>query len=242
MKAPFYRPQTLQARRGRPIGLWEVHSSLFFLFDMDGVIIDSTHAHTEAWRRYLAGFDLDVRDIESRMLGKHNDEIVRDFFCEYPLTERDIIDHGARKEQLYREMIAPVCKQKLVPGIKEFLRAHSGTSCAVVTNAEPANVEMVLGLAGIRDDFSVIVNGHQVKRPKPAPDIYFKAASLLNADPRDCIVFEDSTTGIQAARAAGMRVVGVTTTATALQDVDLSIRDFFDAGLEPWLHAANASA
>jgi beta-phosphoglucomutase len=218
-----------------------VHSPLFFLFDMDGVIIDSTRTHTEAWRRYLAGFQIDIRDIEARMLGKHNDEIVRDFFCEYPLTERDIIDHGARKEQLYRDMIAPVCRQKLVPGITEFLHAHAGTSCGIATNAEPANVELILELAGIRDHFSVIVDGHQVKWPKPAPDIYLKTASLLNADPRDCIVFEDSATGIQAARSAGMRVVGVTTTSAVLDDVDLSIHDFFDPGLEPWLQAATVS-
>ena len=215
---------------------------MFFVFDMDGVIIDSTHTHTEAWRRYLAGFQIDIRDVEARMLGKHNDEIVRDFFCGYPLTERDIIDHGSRKEQLYREMIAPVCKQKLVPGVAEFLRAHSGTPSAVATNAEPANVELVLELTGIREHFSVIVDAHQVKRPKPAPDIYHKTASLLNADCRDCIVFEDSATGIQAARAAGMRVVGVTTTAATLDGVDLSIRDFLDPGLKPWLQAASASA
>jgi beta-phosphoglucomutase family hydrolase len=220
----------------------EVNSPLTFLFDMDGVIIDSTRTHTEAWRQYLACFHIDIRDIEARMLGKHNDEIVRDFFCGYPLTERDIIDHGLRKEQLYREMIAPVCKQKLVPGIAEFLRAHSGAPCGVATNAEPANVELVLELAGIRSYFSAIVDGHQVERPKPAPDIYLKTASLLNAAPRDCVVFEDSATGIRAARAAGMRVVGVTTTAGILHDVDLSICDFLDPGLEPWLQAATASA
>src|SRR5687767_8285002 len=137
---------------------------------MDGVIIDSTATHTEAWRRYLAGFHIDIPDIEARMLGKHNDEIVRDFFCEDTLSERDIIEHGARKEQLYRDMIAPVCRQKLVPGIAEFLRAHAETPCGVATNAEPANVELVLELAGIREHFSVIVDGHQVRRPKPAPD------------------------------------------------------------------------
>jgi beta-phosphoglucomutase len=215
---------------------------LFFLFDMDGVIIDSTGTHTEAWRRYLAGFQMDVPDIEARMLGKHNDEIVRDFFCNQPLTERDIIDHGARKEKLYREMIAPVCKQKLVPGIVEFLRAHSGTPCAVATNAEPANVELVLRLAGLREHFSVIVDSHQVERPKPAPDIYLKAASLLNAEPHDCIVFEDSALGVKAGRAAGMRVVAVTTTSTIFHDVDLSIANFFDPGLELWLQAVTASA
>jgi HAD superfamily hydrolase (TIGR01509 family) len=218
-----------------------VQSTLFFLFDMDGVIIDSTCTHIEAWRRYLAGFQIEIPDIESRMLGKHNDEIVRDFFRGLPLTGRDIIEHGTRKETLYRQMMAPVCKEKLVPGVAEFLRAHRNTPSALATNAERANVEMVLELAGIRHQFSVIVNGQDVARPKPAPDIYLRAASLLNAACRDCVVFDDSATGIRAARAAGMRVVGVTTTAAILRDVDLSIRDFFDPGLEPWLQAITAS-
>ena len=220
------------------VGRCCLYPPLFFLFDMDGVIIDSTRAHTEAWQRYLSGFGIEIDDIEARMLGRHNEEIVRDFFCEYPLTDRDIIDHGARKEQLYREMIAPVCRQTLVRGIAEFLRAHASVPSAVATNAEPANVDLVLTAAGIRNHFSVIVNGDDVKRPKPAPDIFLKAAALLNAKSSDCIVFEDSATGVQAARAAGMRVVGVATTVREFNDVDLSIRDFLDPRLEPWLTVA----
>jgi HAD superfamily hydrolase (TIGR01509 family) len=134
-------------------------------------------------------------------------------------------------------MIRPVCGQKLVPGILEFLRAHATSASAVAKNAEPANVEFVLGLAGIRNYFSVIVNG-QVKHPKPAPDIYLRAASLLNADAGRCIVFEDSITGVDAASAACMQVVGVRTPVTDIRGVALSIRDFFDSRLEPWLTAA----
>jgi beta-phosphoglucomutase len=212
-----------------------VRFPLAFIFDMDGVIIDSTAAHTEAWRRYLAGHNISIEDIPARMLGRHNDEIVREFFQGYPLTERDIIDHGSRKEQVYREVMAPVLHQNLVPGIVDFLEAHADVPAAVATNAERANVQFVLETAGIARYFSAIVNGHQVQRPKPAPDIYLKAAQLLNIAPAHCVVFEDSLTGIQAARAAGTRVVGVTTSVTVFDGVDLSIRDFFDPGLTSWL-------
>ena len=208
---------------------------------MDGVIVDSAAAHTEAWRVYLSGHGIGINDIEERMLGKHNDEIVRDFFTGHELSETDIIGHGVRKERLYRDMIAPVFAEKLIPGIAEFLRAHSGVPAAVATNAEPANVEFVLDRAGIRDYFRAVVNGHEVQRPKPAPDIYLKAASMLGAQSSDCVVFEDSLIGVQAARAAGMRVVGLTTTVSSFSNVDLAIRDFHDPRLEQWLQQAGIS-
>jgi beta-phosphoglucomutase len=81
------------------------------------------------------------------------------------------------------------------------------------------------------------VDGQQVNNPKPAPDIYLKAAELLGAEPANCIVFEDSPTGIEAGRAAGMRLVGVETTPTQFENVDLHMQDFSDPRLESWLQA-----
>jgi beta-phosphoglucomutase len=93
----------------------------------------------------------------------------------------------------------------------------------------------VLDEFDLRRYFKVAVNGQQVDRPKPFPDIYLKAAELLGLEPRDCIVFEDSPTGAQAGIAAGMRVVGVETTPSQFSGVSLTIRDFNDPLLEPWL-------
>jgi beta-phosphoglucomutase len=215
-----------------------VRPETVFLFDMDGVIIDSTAIHIEAWQRYLAGHGIHLDDIGSRMLGKHNDQIVREFFANDPLKESDIIDHGLRKERMYRDLMAPEFDRQLVPGIKEFLRAHEDTAMALATNAESANVEFVLGRAGLRQYFRAIVNGHDVERPKPAPDVYLKAACLLGAAPENCIVFEDSSTGIAAGIAAGMRVVAVATTISEFSGVDLIISDFRDCRLQQWLQAS----
>ena len=77
----------------------------------------------------------------------------------------------------------------------------------------------------MRKYFTCVLSGHDVeKRPKPAPDIYLRAAEVLHADPACCIVFEDSLTGVAAARAAGMRVAGVTTTLTNFPNADIVIR------------------
>jgi beta-phosphoglucomutase-like phosphatase (HAD superfamily) len=80
-----------------------------------------------------------------------------------------------------------------------------------------------------------MVDGHQVRYPKPHPEIYLNAAKLLQSSPRDCIAFEDSFAGIQSAQSAGMMVVGVRTTHDELPGVDLQIRDFNSPELEPWL-------
>ena len=205
------------------------------ILDMDGVILDSNRWHRQAWAEYNRRHGIETDEaMQRRMYGKRNDDIVRDFFGPQ-LTEAEVVAHGAAKEQLYREMIRPALNEALVPGVREFLDRHRGEPIGVATNAEPANVEFVIEEAHLRPFFRALVDGHQVPNPKPHPDIYLRAAELLGVPPRNCVVFEDSYTGIEAAQAAGMAVVGVTTTHPTLPGVDLEIRDFTSPHLEPWL-------
>ena len=205
------------------------------ILDMDGVIVDSTRTHTEAWHAYLSRHGISADNIEQRMLGKHNDEIVRDFFPAGGLTGETIAQHGANKEKLYRELIGPRLAERLVPGVTSFLGRWASFPLAVASNAEAANLDFILDTAAIRGYFKVVVNGQDVRRPKPHPDVYLRAAELLGIKPARCIVFEDSHTGVTAARAAGMQVVALTTTLAEFPSAGLVIRDFRDPQLEPWL-------
>jgi HAD superfamily hydrolase (TIGR01509 family) len=232
MKAPLYRCHITA-----PKGSGKVPRPLAFIFDMDGVIVDSTDAHVEAWRRYLSAHDLEIHDILGRMLGKHNDEIVKDFFGGTPLSAETVARHGACKEKIYRDILAPEFDRRMVPGVREFLDRHKDVPAGLATNAEPANVEFVLRRAGIAERFLAVVKGDEVARPKPAPDIYLRASTLLGVPPRRCVVFEDSITGTQAALAAGMRVVGIASTLGRIDGVDLLVSDFNDPGLELWLRS-----
>jgi len=208
--------------------------------DMDGVIVDSNPWHVAAWMRYNRRFGIDAGEaLAERMYGRRNDEIVRDFFGP-ELNAEQIAAHGAAKEELYREMLRPKLSEALVPGVREFLERHAGQAVGLATNAEPANVDFILDLAGLRAYFRAVVNGHQVQHPKPHPEIYQRAARLLSVAPGNCIVFEDSFSGVAAARAAGTRIVGVRTTHAELPGADLEIDDFGgpQAGqLEAWLRA-----
>jgi beta-phosphoglucomutase len=205
-----------------------------FLFDLDGVILDSMPMHIDAWREYLTRHGHGSEGIADRMHGKRNDEIVAAFWGDQ-ISPEENFQHGAAKEALFREMMDPVLEQHLVPGIREFLSHYGEIPKALGTNAEPANAEFVLAKAKLKTHFRAIVDGMQVQKPKPFPDVYMRAAKLLDAEPANCIVFEDSPTGVQAGRAAGARVIGIATHADHLDGVELMVPDFRDAALFEWL-------
>jgi beta-phosphoglucomutase len=205
------------------------------IFDMDGVIVDSNPWHRIAWTEYTRRHGVEMTEaMQERMYGKRNDEIVRDFLGA-TLDEPTVFAHGAAKEALYRELMKPRIAESLVPGIREFLARYRDLNLAVATNAEAPNVDFVLDDAGLRSFFRVIVNGHQVTNPKPHPEIYLRVAEQLGVFPEHCVVFEDSYSGVASGLAAGMRVIGVTTTHTSLPGISLLIPDFNDPALEEWL-------
>lgn len=217
------------------------------LFDLDGVIIDSMPMHTLAWEKYMESHGVDVADLTQRMHGARNDQIVERFFGRR-MSPKEVFEHGAAKERLFREMMAPRIEEHLVAGIREFLASVEGAPMAIGSNAEPGNITFTLDGAGIRRFFRVIVDGHQVARGKPQPDVYLRAAELLQVDPAACVVFEDSAPGVEAGLNAGAKVVGVATHVPALDGVSLMVEDFFDPRLKPFLEsivpaaAKNASA
>lgn len=209
---------------------------LALIFDLDGVIVHSTPLHNRAWEIYLAKHGLAPGDLQGRMHGLRNDEIVRDYFGD-ELDDETVFRHGADKEQLYRELMKPELDRWLVPGVAAFLTAYPEVPKAVASNAERPNIDFVLHESGLRPHFRFVVDGHQAARPKPFPDIYLAAASMLGFDPANCIVFEDSLAGVNAAHQAGARVVGLTTTLPQLPNVQLAVPDFADPALSAWISA-----
>lgn len=214
----------------------QVQSATAFIFDMDGVILDSMPVHNESWGAYLArfGVELDPESIDAGMHGQHNSQVVRNFFGD-SLSAEEIFRHGAEKEKLFREMMRPQLDRYVVAGLKNFLERYRDVPMGLASNAEPANIDFVIDGAGIRSYFSAVLAGSQVAHPKPHPEIYLRCAEMLGVHASDCVIFEDSDTGIQAARAAGARVIGLTTTSPELHGTDLTVRDFLAPELDSWL-------
>jgi beta-phosphoglucomutase len=213
---------------------------LALIFDMDGVIVDSNPYHRQAWEAYnrLHGLAT-TEEMHRRMYGKRNDQIVRDFYGD-ALSAAEIFEHGAAKERLYRDLVGERLEAALVPGLREFLQRHAGAPMAVASNAEPPNVDFLLDSAGLRSFFRAVVNGHEVEHPKPHPEVYLEASRRLGVNPRNCIVFEDSHSGIEAATLADMRIVGLRTTHSQLPNTDLDIDNFTSRELQTWLLAQSA--
>ncbi len=204
------------------------------IFDMDGVIVDSMPYHARSWELFLADKGVDPSALNARMHGKHNDELIREFFGA-DLSDLEVRRMGEEKEALYRRLIAPDLEAALVPGIREFLERNAEYPKAVASNAEPRNVRFVLDNADLGKHFRAVLDGYQVKFGKPHPEIYTKAAAALERLPEHCVAFEDSQTGIDAALAAGMTVVAVNTHRTALKGAAIEVSHFLDPQVTGWL-------
>jgi beta-phosphoglucomutase len=207
---------------------------------MDGVLINSMPMHMQAWEDYLQPLGIRVNDLERRMHGRRNPELVRDLFGE-GLPDAVVLEHGVAKERLFRNLLANDIERFRIPGVVSFIKRHADVPKAVGSNAERANVDFILDRLALRPYFQAIIDGSEVALPKPFPDIYLLAAERLHVEPSRCIVFEDSPAGVEAALAAKMRVVAVETIPTEFSGVDLVIRDFEDPKLEPWLLSQTSS-
>jgi len=207
------------------------------IFDMDGVIIDSNPLHRQAWAAFNRRYGLETTEaMQRRMYGKRNDQIVRDYFGE-GISLAEVDARGRAKERLYREMLTGRTEEMLVPGLRAFLERYRDLPMGVGSNAEPQNIALVLDETGLRRYFRAVVDGHQVRRPKPDPEVYLRVAELLETDPAQCIVFEDSHSGAAAAVAAGMRVIGISTTDDNLSGTAITIDNFRSGDLDLWLQA-----
>jgi beta-phosphoglucomutase len=185
------------------------------IFDMDGVLVLSGDAHWESWREVAAGHGVQLtHELFLSTFGQVNEDCIKAIFgAETPREEIERIADA--KEQAYRDLVR--ANVPLAPGVGELLGMLVGVDAALAvgSSAPPENVDLILDEGGLRVFFPVSVNGKEVANGKPAPDVFLLAAEQLGLAPDRCIVVEDAPVGIQAARAAGMRAVAVTTTNTA---------------------------
>lgn len=184
------------------------HSSLTALiFDMDGVLCDTMPYHLKAWDRYIAQtpeLPDSMQEHLHRMGGKRNSELLRELVGSH-LQEAQIQQWGAGKEAVYRELI----REQIVwlPGLVEFLTQAqaAGLKLGLGTSACQENVDLLLDHQGLREFFQAQVIETDVQRGKPDPQCYQPVAQRLGVEPDQCLVFEDATAGVAAARNAKMR-------------------------------------
>ncbi len=184
------------------------------IFDMDGVLCDTMPFHLEAWLQYSASVPelaAASRDRLEQMGGKRNEELLPELLG-HPVSDVDIRRWGSEKEAVYRELIKG--RIEWLAGLVPFLaqaKAH-GLRIGLGTSACRENVELLLAHENLGDFFETRVIDADVERGKPDPQCYLLVAERLGVEPAKCLVFEDATAGVQAARNAGMSCWGVLTT------------------------------
>jgi HAD superfamily hydrolase (TIGR01509 family) len=193
-------------------------------FDFNGVIINDERIHLKAYREILATAGVDLADHDYfASLGMDDIAFVRAAFerVNKPLEDELMRDVITREHELHRAMIQD--DLPVPPGVVTFIKQLARRyDLGIVSMAELSEIDHVLDLAGIKQHFRVIVSAAADLDHKPAPDCYLRALQLLNDQRRaerklpalasECVVIEDAPPGIEAARAAGMRTIGVTTT------------------------------
>jgi beta-phosphoglucomutase family hydrolase len=193
------------------------------LWDLDGTLVDSEEYHWCAWRESMAGQGVALtREQFLETFGLRNDEILPRWLGHAAAQEKIDAISGA-KESLYRKLIWDGGATAL-PGAAEWVRRlHvEGWRQAIASSAPRKNVEVVLDVLGLASFLQVLVSAEDVTVGKPDPQVFLTAASRLQVQPAECIVVEDSPMGIQAARRAGMRSIGVSRNGRLPADVAVS--------------------
>ena len=203
------------------------------IFDLDGTVVDNMFLHAEAFAVFAERHGLPPLTPADRakLDGRRNSEIFPVLFGR-EMAREEWLAYEHEKEALYREVSRG--RLRLVAGLPALLdRLHAERiAVALATSAPELNVVHTLGEIGLAGAFPTVVRGDQVPQGKPAPDVFIEAARQLALPAPTCVVFEDAPMGVAAARAAGMPVVGVTTSFSAeqfaaLDDApDLAVRDF----------------
>jgi HAD superfamily hydrolase (TIGR01509 family) len=196
------------------------------LFDWDGVIIDSSRQHEESWERLATEEHRALPPGHfQRGFGMKNERIIPELI-QWTTDPAEIRRLSLRKETLYREIIRERGIQAL-PGVQPWLAAlHvAGIPCVIGSSTHRENITTTLAVLGFAKYFRAIVSAEDVHQGKPDPEVFLMAAGKAGTAPARCVVFEDAHVGIEAARRAGMKVVGVATThpATALDGADCVI-------------------
>ena len=180
------------------------------IFDMDGVVSDTQRIHAAVESEILAEYGIHIApdDISARFAGISGKIMFATYFSEASVPMPDIEKLAERKSQ---EMFRRADQIIEVPGTRDFIEylARAKVPMAIASASHLGFISLVVDRLNVRDFFSALTSSREVQNGKPAPDVFLLAAERIGVPPSQCLVIEDGVSGMQAARAAGMRCVGL---------------------------------
>lgn len=204
------------------------------IFDLDGVIVDTAKFHYLAWRRLANRMGFDISHQQNEQLkgvsrARSLENILSWGNKTVSATEFDRL--MASKNEEYLASISNMSEKDLLPGVQPVLEYLKQDHIPFALGSASKNSRVILKSLKIHDWFTAIVDGNDVSKAKPDPEVFLIAAEKLGLEPKDCIVFEDAVAGIEAARAAGMTTVGIGDK-KILAEADHNFDDFTEVTVE----------
>jgi beta-phosphoglucomutase len=181
-----------------------------FLFDLDGVLTDTSEFHYLAWKRLAAELDVPFERAENEALrGVARRESLLLLLKGRPATEAQLAEWMERKNNYYLELVTQMTPADLLPGATDLLKElrQAGYLSAIVSSSK--NTPLVLDRLRIAGLVDAVVDGNAPARSKPAPDLFLLGAQKLGLRPEQCVVVEDAAAGVDAGQTAGMRTIGL---------------------------------
>lgn len=183
-----------------------------FIFDLDGVVVDTARYHYMAWKRLAEelGFFFSEKDNErlkgvSRMRSL---EILLEVGG-IKLNEEEKSKLATKKNNWYVDYIMKMTPDEILPGVLNFLAVTKERGIKTALGSASKNAPIILERVHLLEYFDVVIDGNKVSKAKPDPEVFLKAATELNVRPEECIVFEDAEAGVEAALNGNMHVVGI---------------------------------
>jgi beta-phosphoglucomutase len=182
------------------------------IFDLDGVIVDTAKYHYLAWKRLADQLGIIFNeDINERLKGvsrMDSLEIILEL-SKKSFTNEQKEEFASRKNKWYVEYISRMTPSEILPGSFEFISEIKKSNLKVAIGSASKNTPMILERVGLNGLFDAVADGNIVKKAKPDPEVFVKAAEMLNVNNDECVVFEDAAAGVKAALNAGMKCVGI---------------------------------
>lgn len=189
-----------------------MHKIQAVIFDLDGVIVDTAQFHFIAWKELAAewNYTLTLEDNE-KLKGVSRMESVEKIsrWAGIQATQEKLIDVAKRKNDLYLNLCSNLSFENVLAGINELINELKEHHIKVALGSASKNARFVLDRLGLSETFDVIVDGTNISKSKPNPDVFLTAAQQLGVPPQNCLVIEDAPAGIEAALSAGMQVLGL---------------------------------
>ena len=184
-----------------------------FLFDLDGVIVDTAHFHYQAWRRLAnekLGFDISEEFNESLKGVSRTESLDRILAHGNATLDPATKDaYATLKNEWYVELINKMTPDDILPGVVAFLEKTRLAGIKIGLGSVSKNAKPILERIGLVNLFDSIIDGTKIAKGKPDPEVFLKGAEELGVSPDECVVFEDAVAGIEAAQRAGMKAVGI---------------------------------